>query len=62
MRVLADSKAANKPLLIWVVRERAAGALSGFRSEPVVQEWLEYLAENDADQRVRREAFQSLGD
>jgi HEAT repeat protein len=45
-----------------VVRERAADALSGFRSEPVVQEWLQYLMENDADQRVRREAFQSLGD
>jgi HEAT repeat protein len=42
------------------VRERAADALSDFRSDPKVQEWLRYVAENDADPLVRREAFRGL--
>jgi HEAT repeat protein len=43
-----------------VVRERAADALSDFRSDPNIQQWLRYVAENDADPRVRREAFRGL--
>jgi len=42
------------------VRERAADALSDFRSDPKVQEWLRYVAENDTDPLVRREAFRGL--
>jgi len=42
------------------VRESAADALSDFRSDPKVQEWLRYVAENDADPLVRREAFRGL--
>jgi HEAT repeat protein len=44
-----------------LVRERAADALSDYRSDPKVQEWLRYVAENDADPTVRREAFRGLG-
>ena len=44
------------------VRARAADALSGYKSEPAVAEWLRYVAQNDADSRVRREAEQALRD
>ena len=40
-----------------VVREQAADALGQFASsDPQVQEWLKYLADNDPDPRVQREA------
>ena len=42
------------------IRERAADALSDFRSDPNVQQWLRYVAENDTDPMVRREAFRGL--
>jgi HEAT repeat protein len=42
------------------VRARAADALSGYGSDPAVAEWLRYVAQNDADFRVRREAEQAL--
>jgi hypothetical protein len=42
------------------VRERAADALSGYATDPAVQQWLRYVADNDADPRVRREALQAL--
>ena len=42
------------------VRARAADALSDFRTEPVVEEWYRYLAENDADPGVRRQAVRVL--
>jgi len=43
-----------------VVRQRAADALSGFKSDPAVRDWLTHIAETDADPQVRREAFQAL--
>jgi HEAT repeat protein len=43
-----------------VVRQRAADALSGFRNDPSVREWLTYVSQNDVDPQVRREAFQAL--
>ena len=43
-----------------LVRERAADALSAFRTDSTVQQWLRHIAENDADPRVQREAFDSL--
>lgn len=45
-----------------LVRARAADALSDFRSEPAVEEWFRYLAENDADPNVRRQAMRALND
>jgi HEAT repeat protein len=45
-----------------LVRERAADALSGYKSDPAIIEWLRHVAENDADPRVRREASQALND
>lgn len=42
------------------VRERAADALSGYVSDPAVKDWLRYVADNDPDSRVRREAQQAL--
>jgi len=42
------------------VRKQAAESLSGFASDPQVQQWLRYVAGNDGDPRVRREAFKSL--
>ncbi|MFO1461491.1 MAG: HEAT repeat domain-containing protein [Verrucomicrobiota bacterium] len=45
-----------------LVRARAADALSDFRSEPAVEEWFRYLAENDADPNVRRQAMRALSD
>jgi HEAT repeat protein len=44
------------------VRERAADALSGYKGDPAIIEWLKYVAENDAEPRVRREAQQALRD
>jgi hypothetical protein len=45
-----------------VVREKAADALSELaKKEPAIQQWLRYVAENDADPRVRREALRALG-
>ena len=43
------------------VRERAADALSTFRSDPAVLEWLQYIAKNDVDPQVRREALRAMG-
>jgi HEAT repeat protein len=43
-----------------VVRKEAANALSGFTSDPQVQQWLRYVAGNDGDPKVRREAFKAL--
>jgi HEAT repeat protein len=43
------------------VRERAADALSGFSSDPAVLEWLNYIAKNDNDPQVRREALRAMG-
>jgi HEAT repeat protein len=45
-----------------VIRERAADALSGYTSDPLVQQWLQFIAENDDESRVRREAFRALAD
>jgi HEAT repeat protein len=43
-----------------IVRQEAANALSGFASDPLIQQWLHYVAANDGDPRVRREAFKAL--
>ncbi|MCI0539986.1 MAG: HEAT repeat domain-containing protein [Verrucomicrobiales bacterium] len=43
-----------------LVREEAADALSRHTSDPAVREWLQYVANNDADLRVRREAMEAL--
>ena len=43
-----------------LVREEAADALSRHTSDPAVREWLQYVANNDADPTVRREALQAL--
>ena len=45
-----------------LVRERAADALSGYKNDPAVLEWLKHVAQNDPEPRVRREASQSLND
>ena len=45
-----------------LVRERAADALSGYKTDPAIVEWLKHVAANDADPRVRREASQALQD
>ena len=42
------------------VRKAAADALGGFASDPRVRQWLEFVAQSDADTRVRREAQQAL--
>jgi HEAT repeat protein len=42
------------------VRREAAQALTGFGSNPNIRQWLDYVAQSDADSRVRREAFHSL--
>jgi hypothetical protein len=44
------------------VRQRAADALSGYKGDPTIVDWLRYVSENDADPRVRREAQQALRD
>jgi HEAT repeat protein len=43
-----------------VVRESAADALSSFAADPRIQEWLNHVIANDADPRVKREAFAAL--
>jgi HEAT repeat protein len=43
-----------------LVREEAVDALSDFRDDPAVLQWLQYVSQNDADPQVRREAFESL--
>lgn len=45
-----------------LVRQEAADALSGFKSDPVIVEWLKHISENDSDPRVRREAAEALRD
>jgi len=42
-----------------LIREEAVDALSGFR-DPEIKQWLQYVAQNDADPEVRREAYQAL--
>jgi len=43
-----------------VVRERAADALGSFASDPRIREWLNHVIANDADPRVKREAYAAL--
>jgi HEAT repeat protein len=43
-----------------LVRERAADALGDFGADPTVQQWLRYVAENDADPAVRRQASRGV--
>lgn len=43
-----------------VVREEAADALSNLSADPGVEQWLRYVADNDVDPRVQREALQAL--
>ena len=43
-----------------LVRERAADALSGYKTDPAIIEWLKHVAETDPEARVRREAAQAL--
>lgn len=45
-----------------LVREQAAESLRDHRSDPTVAQWLRYVAENDADSGVRREALDALDD
>jgi hypothetical protein len=45
-----------------VVRQRAADALSGYKSDPAIIDWLKHVAGNDPDTRVRREASEALQD
>jgi HEAT repeat protein len=45
-----------------IVRERAADALSGYKADPAIVQWLKWVVENDTDPRVRREASQALND
>ena len=61
-----DDPALKAPLVYGLqdpnplVREEAADALSGFASDPQVEQWLRHVADSDADPRVRREALKSL--
>lgn len=43
-----------------LVRERAADALNDFSADPTVRQWLRYVAQNDPDPAVRREAARTL--
>ena len=45
-----------------ILRRAAADSLSGLSADPAVADWLRYVAENDADPRVRREAQQALSE
>lgn len=45
-----------------LVREEAADALSGLSADPLVEQWLRYVADNDQDPRVQREAMRALQD
>lgn len=44
------------------VRERAADALSGYKKDPAIIDWLKHVAANDPETRVRREASKALQD
>jgi HEAT repeat protein len=61
-----DNPALEAPLVYGLqdqnpsVRKEAANALASFASDPQVQQWLRYVAGNDGDARVRREAFKAL--
>lgn len=44
-----------------LVRERAADALNDYSSDATVQQWLRFVAENDVDAGVRREASRVFG-
>lgn len=43
-----------------LVRAKAADALSDFRTDPTIESWYRYLAENDTDSSVRRQAMRVL--
>jgi HEAT repeat protein len=43
-----------------VVRENAVEALRPFTNDPRIQEWLNFIVQNDNDPRVKREAHQAL--
>jgi HEAT repeat protein len=43
-----------------VVREEAVDALSDYRDDPAIDQWLRYLMDNDPDPRVQREAFNTI--
>jgi hypothetical protein len=43
-----------------LVREPAAKALKDYNTDPNVQKWLRWAAENDSDPAVRKEAFSAL--
>lgn len=45
-----------------LVRAQAADALSRHGSDPAVREWLQHIASNDPDAKVRREASQALNE
>ena len=62
-----DEPATKVPLLFGLqdanplIREEAADALSRYsKGDPKVREWLQFVANNDADPAVRREALQAL--
>jgi hypothetical protein len=61
-----DDPATKMPLVLGLqdpnplVREEAADALSRHAADPAVREWLQFVANNDADSTVRREAMQAL--
>ncbi len=42
------------------VRRQAADSLSGLKADPNVTQWLQYVAQNDTDPQVRREAQEAL--
>jgi HEAT repeat protein len=42
------------------IRRLAADSLSGLKADPNVAQWLQYVAQNDTDPRVRREAQEAL--
>lgn len=42
------------------VRKQAADAIGSFAKDPRIQEWLNFLASSDPDQKVRKEAAQAL--
>jgi HEAT repeat protein len=43
-----------------IVREPAVKALRDYRSDPNVEKWLRFVAENDQDPGVRKEATKAL--
>ena len=43
-----------------VVRQEAAEVIGRFAADPTIRQWLEHVAQSDADSQVRREAFQAL--